>query len=45
MAAQNRQASTSLFSPIYRLKALTLNNMGCTYMKENKVHEALDYLR
>ena len=34
-----------MFAPIYRLKALTLNNMGCTYMKENKPSEALEYLK
>ena len=35
----------SLFAPIYRLKALTLNNMGCTFLKQNRVSEAYEYLR
>jgi len=33
-----------MYAPVYRLKALTLNNMGCTLMKENRPQEALDYL-
>ena len=34
-----------MFAPIYRLKALTLNNMGCMYMKQNKITEAYEYLK
>jgi len=34
----------SIYAPVYRLKALTLNNMGCTLMKENRPGEALEYL-
>jgi hypothetical protein len=40
-----KKEGTSMYAPIYRLKALTLNNMGCTYMKENKPQEALEYLK
>ena len=34
-----------MYAPIYRLKALTLNNIGCTFMKQNKVSESYEYLR
>lgn len=34
-----------MYAPIYRLKALTLNNIGCTFMKQNKVSEAFEYLK
>ena len=36
---------TTMYAPIYRLKALTLNNMGCTFMKQHKVAEAMEYLK
>ena len=34
-----------MYAPIYRLKALTLNNMGCTYLKQNKINESYEYLK
>lgn len=34
-----------MYAPLYRLKALTLNNIGCTYMKTQNYEEALDLLR
>ncbi|CDW71543.1 tpr domain containing protein [Stylonychia lemnae] len=43
--SKNVTNGSSLYSPIYRLKALTLNNMGCTYLKQNKIGEAYEYLK
>ena len=42
---KNMKQGHSMYAPIYRLKALTLNNIGCTFMKQNKVSEAYEYLR
>ncbi len=42
---KNMKHGHSMYAPIYRLKALTLNNIGCTFMKQNKVSEAFEYLK
>ena len=42
---RNVKEGLSMFAPVYRLRALTLNNMGCTYLKQNRVTEAFEHLK